>query len=44
MATHDREHLDRALALFERAKVQATDAAPPVASAPPAAPPEAGGD
>jgi 8-amino-7-oxononanoate synthase len=44
MATHDREHLDRALALFERAKVQATDAAPPVASAPPAAAPEAGGD
>src|ERR671915_345697 len=32
MATHDREHLDRALAIFEQAKDQATDPAPPVAS------------
>jgi 8-amino-7-oxononanoate synthase len=44
MATHHREHLDRALTIVEQAKDQATDAAPPVASAPPAAAPEGGGE
>jgi 8-amino-7-oxononanoate synthase len=44
MATHDREHLDRALAAFERVKDQVAEAVPPVASGPPAAAPEAGGD
>jgi 8-amino-7-oxononanoate synthase len=44
MATHDREHLDRALAAFERVKDQVAEAVPPVASGPPAAAPEAGAD
>jgi 8-amino-7-oxononanoate synthase len=44
MATHEREHLDRALANFERVKDRTTDAVPPVASGAPAATPEAGGD
>jgi 8-amino-7-oxononanoate synthase len=44
MATHERDHLDRALAVFERVKDELTEMAPPVAAAPPAAVPEAGGD
>ena len=44
MATHEREHLDRALAVFERVKDEVAEAVPPVASEPPAAAPEAGGD
>jgi 8-amino-7-oxononanoate synthase len=44
MATHERDHLNRALAIFERVKYEVSDAVPPVASAPPAAAPEAGGD
>jgi hypothetical protein len=44
MATHERDHLDRALGIFERVKYEVSDAVPPVASAPPAAAPEAGGD
>ena len=42
MATHERDHLDRALAMFERVKDEVADAVPPV-EAPPAAAPEAGG-
>ena len=41
MATHEREHLDRALAAFERVKNEV--GAPPQVEAPVAAP-EAGGD
>jgi len=44
MATHEREHLDRALAIFERVKGEVTELAPPVVAEPPAAVPEAGGD
>jgi 8-amino-7-oxononanoate synthase len=44
MATHEREHLDRALGIFEQVKEEAGRATPPVASEPPAAVPEAGGD
>jgi 8-amino-7-oxononanoate synthase len=44
MATHEREHLDRALGVFERVKDEVAEAAPPVASEPPAAAPEAGGE
>src|SRR5919109_1019519 len=44
MATHEREHLDRALATFERVKDEVAEAVPPVASEPPAAAPEAGGE
>jgi 8-amino-7-oxononanoate synthase len=44
MATHERDHLDRALAVFERVKDEVAEAVPPVASEPPAAAPEAGGD
>jgi 8-amino-7-oxononanoate synthase len=45
MATHEREHLDRALGVFERVKDEVAEAAPPIASEPPAAAaPEAGGD
>jgi 8-amino-7-oxononanoate synthase len=44
MATHERDHLDRALGIFERVKYEVSDAVPPVASAPPVAAPEAGGD
>jgi 8-amino-7-oxononanoate synthase len=44
MATHERDHLNRALAIFERVRDEVSDAVPPVASAPPAAAPEAGGD
>jgi 8-amino-7-oxononanoate synthase len=44
MATHEREHLDRALGVFERVKDEVADTVPPVASEPPAAAPEAGGD
>jgi 8-amino-7-oxononanoate synthase len=44
MATHERDHLNRALAIFERVRYEVSDAVPPVASAPPAAAPEAGGD
>jgi 8-amino-7-oxononanoate synthase len=31
MATHEREHLDRALAIFERVKDEVADAVPPIA-------------
>jgi 8-amino-7-oxononanoate synthase len=44
MASHEREHLDRALAIFEQVKDEAAEAVPPVASEAPAAAPEAGGD
>jgi 8-amino-7-oxononanoate synthase len=44
MATHEREHLDRALGIFERVKDQVTEMAPPIATEPPAATPEAGAD
>ncbi|HEY6776143.1 MAG TPA: aminotransferase class I/II-fold pyridoxal phosphate-dependent enzyme [Thermoleophilaceae bacterium] len=44
MATHEREHLDRALGVFERVKDEVAETVPPVASEPPAAAPEAGGD
>jgi 8-amino-7-oxononanoate synthase len=44
MATHERDHLDRALAVFERVKDEAAEAMPPIASEPPAAAPEAGAD
>jgi 8-amino-7-oxononanoate synthase len=44
MATHERDHLDRALAVFERVKDEVAEAVPPVASEPPGAAPEAGGD
>jgi 8-amino-7-oxononanoate synthase len=44
MATHERDHLNRALAIFERVKDEVSDAVPPVASAPPVTAPEAGGD
>jgi 8-amino-7-oxononanoate synthase len=44
MATHEREHLDRALAVFEQVKDEAAQAMPPVASQAPTAAPEAGGD
>jgi 8-amino-7-oxononanoate synthase len=43
MATHEREHLDRALAIFERAKYEVERMAPPDL-APSAAAPEAGAD
>jgi 8-amino-7-oxononanoate synthase len=43
MATHEREHLDRALAVFERAKDTVEDVEPPIWE-PPASTPEAGGD
>jgi 8-amino-7-oxononanoate synthase len=41
MATHEREHLDRALAVFERVRDEVPE---PPAGAPPATAPEAGGD
>jgi 8-amino-7-oxononanoate synthase len=44
MATHERDHLDRALGIFEQAREEATRATPPVATEPPAAVPEAGAD
>jgi 8-amino-7-oxononanoate synthase len=44
MATHERDHLNRALAIFERVRDEVSDAVPPVASAPPVTAPEAGGD
>ena len=44
MATHERDHLNRALAIFERVREEVSDAVPPVASAPPVTAPEAGGD
>jgi 8-amino-7-oxononanoate synthase len=43
MATHEREHLDRALAVFERVKDEVERMVPPDAALPAAAP-EAGGD
>ena len=43
MATHEREHLDRALAVFERVKDTVEDIEPPIWE-PPASTPEAGGD
>jgi 8-amino-7-oxononanoate synthase len=43
MATHEREHLDRALAIFERAKDEVERMAPPDLALP-AAGPEAGAD
>jgi 8-amino-7-oxononanoate synthase len=44
MASHEREHLDRALAIFEEVKDEAAEAVPPVGSEAPTAAPEAGGD
>jgi 8-amino-7-oxononanoate synthase len=44
MATHEREHLDRALEIFERVKDDAEKATPPITSEAPATVPEAGGD
>jgi 8-amino-7-oxononanoate synthase len=44
MATHERDHLDRALEIFERVKDEAAQATPPVMAEAPAAVPEAGGD
>jgi 8-amino-7-oxononanoate synthase len=44
MATHEREHLDRALAIFERVKDEVAKSVPPDVTEPPAAVPEAGGD
>jgi 8-amino-7-oxononanoate synthase len=44
MATHERQHLDRALGVFERVKDEVADAPPPVATEPPAETPEAGAD
>jgi 8-amino-7-oxononanoate synthase len=44
MATHEREHLDRALEIFERVKDEVAEMAPPIVAEPPAAVPEAGGD
>jgi 8-amino-7-oxononanoate synthase len=44
MATHEREHLDRAMAVFERVRTEGFDVEPPVAHSPPAAAPEAGAD
>jgi 8-amino-7-oxononanoate synthase len=43
MATHEREHLDRALAVFERVKDEVERMTPPDLE-PPAAAPEAGAD
>ena len=43
MATHEREHLDRALSIFERVKDEVAKLSPPN-GAPPAASPEAGAD
>jgi 8-amino-7-oxononanoate synthase len=43
MASHEREHLDRALAVFERVKEEVERMAPPDLE-PPAAAPEAGAD
>ena len=43
MATHEREHLDRALAVFERVKDEVERMAPPDLE-PPATAPEAGAD
>src|SRR5919112_568419 len=43
MATHEKEHLDRALAVFERVKEEVERMAPPDLE-PPAAAPEAGAD
>ncbi len=43
MATHEREHLDRALSVFERVKDEVEKLSPPN-GAPPAASPEAGAD
>ena len=43
MATHEREHLDRALSIFEKVKGEVERMAPPN-GAPPAAKPEAGAD
>jgi 8-amino-7-oxononanoate synthase len=43
MATHEREHLDRALAVFERVKDEVERMAPPDLE-PPTAAPEAGAD
>jgi 8-amino-7-oxononanoate synthase len=44
MATHEREHLDRALAIFERVRDEVAEMAPPVVAEAPAAVPEAGAD
>jgi 8-amino-7-oxononanoate synthase len=44
MATHEREHLDRALAVFERVKGEVEAMTPPDVGAPPATAPEAGAD
>ena len=44
MATHKREHLDRALEIFERVKDEVAEMAPPVEAEAPAAVPEAGAD
>jgi len=43
MATHERKHLDRALAVFERVKDQVEGIEPPIWE-PPASAPEAGAD
>jgi 8-amino-7-oxononanoate synthase len=44
MATHDRDHLDRALGIFEEVKDEAARTAPPSVAEPPTAVPEAGAD
>ncbi|MBD0281844.1 MAG: aminotransferase class I/II-fold pyridoxal phosphate-dependent enzyme [Thermoleophilaceae bacterium] len=44
MATHEREHLDRALDIFERVEDRVGEMTPPVADEPPSATPEAGAD
>ena len=43
MASHEREHLDRALSIFEQVKDEVERMAPPI-GAPPSATPEAGAD
>jgi 8-amino-7-oxononanoate synthase len=44
MATHEREHLDRALEIFGRVKGEVEGAQPPIWQEPPASAPEAGAD
>jgi 8-amino-7-oxononanoate synthase len=44
MATHEREHLDRALGVFEGVKDEVAETPPPVETEPPTAAPEAGAD
>jgi 8-amino-7-oxononanoate synthase len=44
MASHERKHLNRALAVFEQVKDEAAEAMPPIATEAPTAAPEAGGD